>query len=425
MINNQRASQNILKRYIKNTSWMLVEQGLRIISGLFVGFWVARYLGPEDFGVLSYVVAFVALFQGISKLGLDSVVLRELIDKPYDTEYYLGTAFWLRVCGAFIAIVFVLILVLLKSPDSEVGLYILIISLGMIFQGFDVVEFLFQSKVLAKYISICKIVQLFFSMCLKVVLVLVEADIVWFVYASVVDCFVLAILFFRINEVDFYKRFNLKFAKGLLNDSWPLMLAGLGFTLFSNVDLIMIKYYLGAESVGLYSAAYKLTVMWYFLPGLILNSIMTAVVSVKDDFFVYRKRIHLITGLIVWFSIILALFVSFFSEEIITYTYGKQYVLSSDLLVFLIWINVIVFFNSCWNRWHMIENRSRFVMYFHLFTALLNVILNFFFIPEYGAIGAAYAILLALISSLVLFSFLDLKTAPLFFNSLVLGWKAK
>lgn len=89
-------------RYFKNTSWMMAEQLLRIIAGLFVGIWVARYLGPQQFGLFSYALAFTAIFGGIAKLGLDGIVVRELVNYPEKRDAYLGTAFWLKVIGAFI-----------------------------------------------------------------------------------------------------------------------------------------------------------------------------------------------------------------------------------------------------------------------------------------------------------------------------------
>lgn len=66
-------------RYFANTSWLFGEKILRIIVGLFVGIWVARYLGPERFGLFSYAQSFVGLFSAIATLGLDGIVVRELV----------------------------------------------------------------------------------------------------------------------------------------------------------------------------------------------------------------------------------------------------------------------------------------------------------------------------------------------------------
>jgi O-antigen/teichoic acid export membrane protein len=83
-------------RYFANTSWLFGEKILRMIVGLFVGIWVARYLGPEQFGLLSYAQSFVGLFTAIATLGLDGIVVRELVKDPSRRDELIGTAFWLK-----------------------------------------------------------------------------------------------------------------------------------------------------------------------------------------------------------------------------------------------------------------------------------------------------------------------------------------
>src|SRR4030067_2278792 len=155
------------RRYLFTTSWMFGEQVLRIIAGLFVGIYVARYLGPEQFGVYSYALAFVALFGAIAKLGLDSIVVRDLVNHPQEREVYLGTAFWLKLIGAILTMGLLAIAGQFTGNDATTKLYIFIIASGMIFQSFEWVVFYFQSKVLAKYVSIAKLIQLALSSVLK------------------------------------------------------------------------------------------------------------------------------------------------------------------------------------------------------------------------------------------------------------------
>lgn len=75
------SAHNGFMKYFKNTSWLFGEKILRMIMALFVGVWVARYLGPEKFGLLSYAQSFVALFSVVASLGLDGLVVRELVVK--------------------------------------------------------------------------------------------------------------------------------------------------------------------------------------------------------------------------------------------------------------------------------------------------------------------------------------------------------
>jgi len=413
-------------RYFNNTSWMMGEQFLRVIAGLFVGIWVARYLGPEQFGLFSYVLAFSAIFGGIAKLGLDGIMVRDLVNYPESRDTYLGTAFWLKVIGAFLVMGMMAAIVPFTSNDSTTNSFIFIIAIGLLFQGFEVIQFYFQSQVLAKVVTICKIIQLTTSSIIKIYLVLAEAELISFVLVTVFDAFSLAIGLFlaykhQKNPI-FQKCFDFTVAKKLISEGWPLIFAGLGFTLFSNIDAIMIKEMMDEVAVGIYVAAYKLTVLWYFLPGLVLTSVMPALVKSKDNKVHFMKRIYIITGALCWFAIALASLTTLLSDEIIGYTFGAQYTESSSLLVLLIWINVIIFFNSCWNYVHMLEGKTRLAMYFHFLTAFLNIVFNLILIPMMGIVGAAYAILLSLILSLIVFSMIDKNTIPLLVGSLMI-WR--
>ena len=111
----------------------MAEQILRILAGLFVGIWVARYLGPEQFGLFSYVLAFTALFGGIAKLGLDGIVVRELVNHPERRGIYLGTAFWLKFIGAIFVMGVLAAIVPFTSNDSVTNSFIFIISAGLVF----------------------------------------------------------------------------------------------------------------------------------------------------------------------------------------------------------------------------------------------------------------------------------------------------
>ena len=101
----QALSQNQgFMKYFKNTSWLFFERALRMVVGLFVGVWVARYLGPEQFGMLSYAQSLVLLFSTVATLGLDSIVVRELVRHPNKQNILLMTTFFLRLVAAILVI---------------------------------------------------------------------------------------------------------------------------------------------------------------------------------------------------------------------------------------------------------------------------------------------------------------------------------
>jgi len=144
------------KKYFFNTSWLFFEQVVRLSVSFFVSIYVARYLGPEQFGLLNYSIGFVALFTAISALGMEQIVIRELIKNDRKKDLLLGTAFWLKAAGAFLVLVLLTIGVHFTSNDSFTNLLIFIIAVGTLFQAINVVDFYFQAQVQSKFTVIIR-----------------------------------------------------------------------------------------------------------------------------------------------------------------------------------------------------------------------------------------------------------------------------
>ena len=185
------AHKNFMK-YFKNTSWLFGEKILRMIVALFVGVWVARYLGPEKFGLLSYAQSFVALFAVVASLGIDGLVVRELVKDESRSETLLGTSFFLKIFGAFIMLVFLVTALQFTSNDFYTKSLIFIIASASIFQSFNVVDFYFQSKVMSKYIVYVNVISLLLSSIVKITLIICNAVLEAFVWVVFFDSIILA-----------------------------------------------------------------------------------------------------------------------------------------------------------------------------------------------------------------------------------------
>jgi O-antigen/teichoic acid export membrane protein len=402
---------------------MFCEQILRIIAGLFVGIWVARYLGPGQFGVFSYALAFTAIFGSIAKLGLDGIVVRDLVNEPEKRDVYLGTAFWLKLVGAFITLGVVAFATLFTSNDLTTNLYIFIIASGMIFQSFEVIDFYFQSKVLSRFVSLCKMTQLLLSSLLKVYFVLTGADLFWFVAVSLVDQATLAVtlyIAYRYQKIgSFYRYFDLMTAKILLKDSWPLILSGLVVMIYMRIDQVMIKEMLGEREVGLYSAAVRLSEAWYIVPMIITSSLFPSIVSAKKvSEELYYERLQRLYTFMVWMAIGIALPMTFLSDWIVTLLYGNAYREAGQVLLIHIWAGVFVSLGVASGKWFLSENLQSLAFYRTFSGAIINIILNFVLIPIYGLIGAAIATVIAQTMAAFVFDIISKKTRMVFFMKL-------
>ncbi|MBA6357989.1 MULTISPECIES: flippase [unclassified Colwellia] len=417
-LTNLKNNQGVMK-YLKNTSWLLGEKILRMTLGLFVGIWIARYLGPEQFGLFSYAQSFVALFATFATLGLDGIVIRALVKDESHRDKLLGTTFILKLVGAILVLSLLAVAVFFQSNDHQTNLLIFIIASATIFQSFNTIDFYFQSRVLSKYVVYSNVSSLLLSSIIKVILILNEAPLIAFAYVILFDSLVLAcgfIYFYFKNELQvFFWSFDKKMAKSLLKDSWPLILSGLVITMYMKIDQVMIKEMLDAGSVGQYAAAVRLSEVWYFIPVVIASSLFPAILNAKETSkTLYLSRCQKLYDLMAWLSIIIALPITFISDDVINLLYGSQYNSAIGVLKIHIWSAVFVFLGVASSKWFVAENLQKYYFYRTLAGAIINIFLNFILIPKYGIYGAAIATLIAQIIASYLYNAMNSKLRAVF-----------
>ncbi len=419
-------------RYFKNTSWLFGEKILRMVVGLFVGIWVARYLGPEQFGIFSYAQSFVGLFAAIATLGLDGIVVRELVKDENRTGELIGTAFWLKLIGAFLVLIILAIAVNFTSNDSYTNALVFIIASATIFQSFNVVDMFFQAKVLSKFVVYANIISLFVSSIVKVVLILNEASLVSFAWVVLFDSFVLAIgfLYFYLKNSTLsikHLKFNKSTAVDLLKDSWPLILSGIVISIYMKIDQVMIKEMLNAEAVGQYAAAVRLSEAWYFIPMVISASLFPAIINAKKQSkALYYERLQKLYDLMVWLAIAIAIPMTFLSDWVINLLYGEAYHEAGGVLIVHIWAGVFVFLTVASGHFLIAENMIMKAFYRNALAVFFNIVLNIVLIAEYGIKGAAIATLISWIISGYIYDFLDKKIRFMFVQKTksLIGYRA-
>lgn len=406
-------------KYFRNTSWLLGEKILRMAVGLFVGVWVARYLGPEQFGLLSYAQSFVGLFTVIATLGLDTIIVRELVKDETKRNVLLGTAFGLKFIGAILVLIFLAIAINFTSNDQYTNVLIFIIASATIFQSFNVVDFYFQAKVLSKYVVYTNVISLSTSSIIKITLIINEASIVAFAIVVVFDSLVLALgfLYFYFHQNLSVKQwvFDRTKAKELLKESYPLIIAGVINSIYMKVDQVMIKEMLGNTQIGYYAAAVKLSEVWFSIGVIICNSLFPAIVNAKmisEKF--YYQRISNLFMLLNLLSFCLAISVYLLSDYIILTLYRKDFFEASTILSIHIFSAIFVYLGVASGRWLINEGKTILNLYRNIIGMLINVMFNIILIKKYGIAGAAIASLFAYITAFYLFDIFRKDTRRLF-----------
>jgi O-antigen/teichoic acid export membrane protein len=401
-------------KYFKNTSWLFVEKILRMVVGLFVGIWVARYLGPEQFGLFSYAQSFVGLFTAIATLGLDGIVVRELVKNESRRDELIGTAFWLKFMGAFGVLIILAIAVNFTSNNMYTNTLIFIIASATVFQSFNVLDFYFQSKVLSKYVVYTNIISLFISSIVKIILILNEASLIAFAWVVLFDSLVLAfgLIYFYIKNNSKFKIQNSKFSKptavALLKDSWPLIFAGIAISINMRVDQVMLQEFLGSESVGYYAVSVKIMEVLAFVPHMISKSIFPLFVSsYKHNKELFVERMGKAYKYLFYGSTLLALFLYLTSEYIIKYSFGNQYFSSIELLQIYSIAIVFASIGAANAIYLKVTNMQKKIMNRQIINVILNISMNYYFIQQYGVVGSVYATLIALFISTIAYDLFD------------------
>lgn len=389
-------------KYFRNTSWLFAEKILRMIVGLFVGVWVARYLGPEQFGLFSYAQSFVGLFTALATLGLDGIVIRELVKDPSRQNELIGTAFWLKIVGAIATLLILVIAVNFTSNDHYTNILVFIIASATIFQAFNVIDMFFQSQVMGKYIVYANVFSLLLSSLVKIALILYDAPLIAFAWTIVFDSFVLALgyVFFFLDSSDFIFK-NLQFKRemaiALLKDGLFYMFTAIVISLYMKIDQVMIKEMMGNEHVGYYSVAVRLSELWYFLPIVISQSLYPAIENAKkisnELYYARLERLFIICNLIAFGIIIPTLFMSHF---IVNTLYGVAYSQAGTVLMIHITSLIFAFQRVPSEYWVLSENLKYFEIYKTLAGLVVNVVLNIFLIKWYGINGAAIATVISM-----------------------------
>ncbi len=389
-----------IKKYFKNTSWLFAEKVFKLVLSFVVNIYIIRYLGPTEFGILSYALSFVGLFAAISTLGLDSIIVRELVSEPDKRDSILGSTFFLKLIGALLSIILISITLFAISENSLNSLIILIISVSTVFQTINVVDFYFQAKVQVKYSAVVQFIALIISSIIKIILIIVKAPLLYFAIILSLESLFIGIGFLFAYKGRGLKLFNWKFSKtvaiNLLKDSWPLILSGLVIAVYVKIDQVIIKNMLSDKDVGYYAAAVRISEAWYFIPTAICASLFPSIINArKISNVLFISRLQKLYDILTWLAYAIAIPITIFSTSIITLLFGNEFLTSASVLTIYIWAGVPVSLGVASSQYLISENFTRISFYRTLLGMIINVILNLILIPIYGIIGSAFATLIS------------------------------
>lgn len=383
--------------FFKNTSWLLAQNIYTMLLSLVIGAISARYLGPSNFGLIGYATSLLTLFSTVGALGIEGVLVNELIRNPQKEGEIIGTCLGLRFVGAVFSYLGALGITIMRNPDSQILWTVVALQgLSVFFQFYEVLSDWFNSKLLSKYTVIGYSVGLTVASIVKVVLLVTKASVSGFAFASFVQVAVCSVLvlvaFFRKKE--FKISFSLEQAKHILSKSHHYIIMNLSIALYMQMDKIMIGDALNEYEVGIYSAAVSISTMWEFVPMAIINSARPIIL---ENYQVDRKKYYRVLettfGVVTAIGVVAIIAMLFFDKLILYIMYGEQYLNASMSLRILGAAAAVSMIGCARSIWIVAEDYNKFAKYGIVTGALINLGFNYFGIARWGIEGAAWGTL--------------------------------
>lgn len=391
--------------YIKNSFWALLEKAARIISGILVGVLVARYLGKDQFGLISYALSVLAIFTVISTLGLDGLVVREVITRPDKKYEIMGTAFSLRFLGSFVVILLASTYSYFRDTDEQFWI-VVIVSISIFFQSWSVIDFYFQSQVKGRLIAINQVITLLISAIVKLVFIYINAPVQWFAAMAAFEA-----ILTMFNQLIFYKQqgeftrnwfFTKSEAKILFISASPIILSIFMQMLYQKADQILILRYLrDIGLVGQYAAAIRISEASFFIPVALSAALLPGIIKNRNNEELQLKRLTQIFSLMIWSALIISMGGLIFGDWVIQLLYKDKFDLAPAIFKIHILITIPVFLGTAWGSWLLAINKLKILTIFQALVLPIAIGLEMYCIPRWGVFGAAKAIVSAFYISII------------------------
>jgi O-antigen/teichoic acid export membrane protein len=393
-------------RYAQNTAWVFAGKFSNMAIGFFATLYIARSLGPTNYGELSYALSFIALFSFISSLGIDSVLYREIIKYPEHKNTLLGTAFRIKLFAGSITAVLTICTAFLLSPPDVSLLIIVILSSTFILHTFSIISHEFGAAVNNKPVSILSFFVTALVNILKITVIFFGNGVLYLALIIVAETIFYALgyiyLRYRYFGSVFKWHYDHSTAKRLLLDSWPFIFTSAFAVIYTRIDQVMLKNMIDASAVGVYDAAVRLSELWYFFPAIIVGSLFPAIINAKKTAHrQYRQRILSLIVLLLSLSTVVAIGVSFLATPIVLLVFGAEFAAAIPILQIYIWAFIPVTLGVIAQHYLLAEN-ARVTLFLMTIVGMgVNVLGNLILIPQYQGTGAAVATLFSSTSIII------------------------
>lgn len=409
-----------IKKLLGNSMWMTLEKVINMGVNLLVTIWLARWLGPEEFGSLSFVLAIVLMVGPVSALGINAIITRELTEQPEREGTIMASAALLRFSGALLGVIAVVGWAMFVPNSLTTDELVVLIGLSAInsLHALQLVEFKFiadsRSHSIAKLRSsvtiVAALIKLFAAFYWQ------DMTIVALGYAFEYLGWGAGYYYLYQSKSNGFQWFKASFtyAIGLLKQSYWLLLSGIASVVYLKVDQLMLGEMVGREAVGVYAVAARLSEVWYFFANALVLSFFASLIQLrKTNSTQYRQRLQKLCDALFMLAFLTAIIVSLLAEPVVPWLFGKEYQASAAILSIHIWAAIFVFMRALASKWLIAERLLVFSLVSHGSGAVINILLNLLLIPLYEGAGAAMATIVSYAVASLFAFFFSRSTRPI------------
>ena len=396
-----------------NLSWLIFDKFFRATINIFLSIILARSLGPESFGILNYLLAFLFLFTSLSSLGMNPILVNQIIkNKDRNNHITIMNAYYFRfIFSLFNYLIFIFLINILNKNQIYLN-YSLIIGIGIIFKSCEVFFSYFEAKSLSKYIVISQLVGLISSVIIVFYVINNNLDYIYIYYALILDIILVFILintFYYLKISTFFIRINLLVLKNIILKSFPVLISSLSIILYMRIDQIMINAIVDEYNLGVYSVSVRYIEIFHFIPKIIMISLLPILLLSKK----YNLDLLKLNSVIFKISLILMIFIFLSSDFLIPFIFSDIYIDSVATTKILSFSIIFVFFGVTNEHWYVSNNLQKYYAIYVFLGALTNALLNYILISKFGIEGAAYATIITYFLIIFIFDYLNKETRSL------------
>lgn len=387
-----------MNKIAKNATWIIACKIAQSVFSIIINMLTARYLGPSNFGVITYAASLVSFVIPIMQLGFNNILVQEVVTNPEREGKTMGTSILLALCSSVFCIAGVTAFAFVANHNEPTTIWVcLLYSLILIFQAVDLMQCWFQAKYLSKYTSIVSLSAYVIVSAYKVFLLVTAKSVFWFAISNAFDFALISI-----SSVIIYRKiggqkfsFSWQLGKEMFSRSRHYIIATMMVTVFVQTDKIMIKLMIGEAATGYYGAAVACATMTSFVFTAIIDSFRPSIFEGQlesNEKFEYRLTV--LYSVIIYLSLAQSLVMTLFAGLIIAILYGDAYAPAVGALQIAVWYTTFSYLGAVRNIWILAENKQHYLWRINLMGALANIALNAVLIPFLGIYGASLASLL-------------------------------